>query len=56
MVEEWTVIELQSFWLRLVVDYQLPLCLLFVDALDEGDEGDVRSMTDFMKDLVDKSQ
>jgi len=52
--EEWRVAELRGFWLRLVAYHKLPLCFMFVGALDEGSEDDVRSMIDFMVDLVDQ--
>lgn len=54
--EEWRVAELRSFWLRLMAYHKLPPCFIFVHTSDEGSKDDVRSMIDFMVDLVEVDQ
>lgn len=56
MVEEWRVTELYNFWFEYVTHPGLPPLTMFVDALDEGKEDDVRSMIDNLVDLTRRSR
>ena len=49
-VDEWTQEELQDFLIDVVKTIDAPL-KLFIDALDEGDENDVRKMIHFLQEL-----
>ncbi|KAJ9659952.1 hypothetical protein H2198_002842 [Neophaeococcomyces mojaviensis] len=52
IVEDWTEMEVQNFLIELIVTLQLPSLIIFIDALDEGDDDDVRSMVRFLKRLI----
>lgn len=47
----WNCPELQNFIVDAVQIIETPLCIL-IDALDEGQEADIRSMISFLEDLV----
>ena len=50
-VEEWTTQELQDFLIEVLTIIGHPLCV-FVDALDEGKEEDVRGLISFLEELA----
>lgn len=50
-VEEWNKAELQEFLIDVVKIIDGPPLSMFIDALDEGDEDDVRMMIDFLQEL-----
>src|SRR2546423_11466962 len=50
-VEDWTEIELQNFFIEIVTTVGLPPTFMFIDALDEGDEDDIRQMMAFFEDV-----
>lgn len=50
-VDIWTEVELQNFLIRLVSRKQLTCLNIFIDALDEGDEDNVRLMVEFFEQL-----
>jgi len=50
--DEWTELELQNFLLDVVRSDQPPKLCIFVDALDEGREDDIRDMIAFLERLV----
>lgn len=43
-VEEWRQVELQNFFIEITTEAQLQPLVVFIDALDEGHDDDVRSM------------
>ena len=47
VVDPWTRTELQNFLLQIIPDIERPLNI-FIDALDEGTEDDVRQMINFL--------
>ncbi|KAJ9662198.1 hypothetical protein H2198_001549 [Neophaeococcomyces mojaviensis] len=51
-VGEWTETELQNFLIELITTLQLPLLNIFIDALDEGSDDDVRRMVRFLECLT----
>lgn len=56
VVEIWTETELQNFLVDLVMnDAQLPRVTILVDALDEGNEDDIRSMIGFFEVLAQRA-
>ncbi|KAK5089797.1 hypothetical protein LTR70_006171 [Exophiala xenobiotica] len=50
--DEWTELELQNFLFDVVRSDQPPKLCIFVDALDEGREDDIRDMVAFLERLV----
>ena len=50
-VEQWTINELQSFLLHVAETLETRSIVLFIDALDEGEESDVREMIGFIEQL-----
>lgn len=48
---DWAEVELQNFWMHLVSNKHLPSVAIFVDALDEGSDDDVRAMINFFSQL-----
>lgn len=52
VVEDWTEHELQNFLVDVVKSTNRPTLCLFIDALDEGDEDDVRTMVEFLEKLA----
>lgn len=50
-VEGWSISELQGFLIEVVQSSARPPLCLFVDALDEGDEDDIRCMVDFLEEI-----
>ena len=54
-VDEWTIVELQNFMLSIMDRIQGQSLSLYIDALDEGEENDVRSMITFLEELGDVS-
>jgi len=52
VVEDWTEHELQNFLVDVVKSTNRPTLCLFIDALDEGDEDDVRTMVEFLEELA----
>lgn len=51
LIEGWSISELQEFLIEVARSSARPPLCLFVDALDEGDEDDVRSMVDFLEEI-----
>ena len=51
-VNDWTELELQGFLIDVVQGTTRPRLCLFVDALDEGDEEDIRAMINFLETLA----
>ena len=54
-VEEWTIIELQNYILSVVENIQDVPLTIFIDALDEGEDNDIRDMVAFLEELGDVS-
>lgn len=57
--DEWSEHELQSFLTEIitwphVIPHPLQLCI-FVDALDEGNEGNIRQLLEFLEDLTQRT-
>lgn len=52
VAEEWTEIELQNFLSELLVACELPAISVFIDALDEGQDDDVRCMIRYFERLT----
>lgn len=52
VVEAWTEIELQNFLVQLIRTPQRPPIIMFVDALDEGEDDDTRQMVKFLELLT----
>ena len=50
-VEDWTPEELQDFIVEAVTACEMPSTTILIDALDEGDPEDIRSMVSFLQDL-----
>ncbi|KAI9657407.1 MAG: hypothetical protein M1821_003089 [Bathelium mastoideum] len=50
--EEWKTIELQCFLSHIVKSLKKRSLTIFIDALDEGEEDDVRQMVTFLEDLA----
>ncbi|OCL02331.1 purine and uridine phosphorylase, partial [Glonium stellatum] len=50
-VDEWTVQELQGFLIQVVEGLGKHALTIFIDALDEGQEDDVRQMVAFLEEL-----
>lgn len=48
----WTDTELQNFLIELITTLQLPLLNIFIDALDEGSDDDVRRMVKSLERLT----
>lgn len=55
VVEAWTETELQNFLVELVTNHQLPYVTVFINALDEGFEDDMRQMVAFLEQLAQHS-
>ncbi|KAJ9661139.1 hypothetical protein H2198_002083 [Neophaeococcomyces mojaviensis] len=51
VVDEWTATELQEFLIEVTASPDRPRMSIFIDALDEGNENDVREMIAFFEDL-----
>jgi Ankyrin repeats (3 copies) len=51
IVDEWTQEELQDFLIEVVKTIDAPPLKMFIDALDEGDDNDVRKMINFLQEL-----
>lgn len=51
-VEEWKVIELQNYFIHLIKTLQGQPVTIFIDALDEGADDDVRQMVKFLERLT----
>lgn len=51
-VDEWQEIELKNFIFELVSRGDLPIVNIFIDALDEGEQDDIRQMVEFLEDLA----
>ncbi|KAK5088796.1 hypothetical protein LTR05_003018 [Lithohypha guttulata] len=49
----WTITELQGFLLQVARNPERPSLCVFIDALDEGDDKDVRALIAFLEDLTD---
>lgn len=49
---DWTVIELQGFLVEVVRTVKRPSLSIFIDALDEGDENDIRALISFLENLT----
>ena len=54
-VDEWTIIELQNFISSVLDGLQGRSLNFFIDALDEGEDDDVRNMIAFLEELGDSS-
>lgn len=52
LVEDWAMQEVQNFLIELVTTQKLQPLMLFVDALDEGHDDDVRQMISFLEQLA----
>lgn len=52
VVEDWTADELQEFILDALTRSDAPAVQIFVDALDEGDEDDIRRVIMFLEQLA----
>ena len=50
-VDEWTIPELQDFLIHVAENLGKQLLTAFIDALDEGEENDVRQMVAFLEEL-----
>ena len=50
-VDEWTQQELQEFLIEAVQSPEAPRLCIFIDALDEGTEDDIRKMVSFFEEL-----
>lgn len=50
-VDEWTVSELKGFLFELLTRFEHPPLNIFIDALDEGKDDDVRQMVSFVERL-----
>jgi ankyrin repeat protein len=50
-VDEWTILEIQGFLTYVVENLGSQPLSIFIDALDEGDEDDVRQMVMFLEEL-----
>ena len=50
-VEDWTETELQNFFIEVVTTSQLPPLAIFIDALDEGKEDDIRRTVAFFEEV-----
>lgn len=55
MAEEWTDVELQNFLLELATTKELLLATVFIDALDEGGEDDVRNIVAFFEQFIEQA-
>lgn len=53
---EWAIEELQSFLLKFIESSDRPPVVIFIDALDEGDEHDIRALISFLEDLIAHSR
>lgn len=53
VIEEWTEDELKDFLIEVAKSSEVTDITVFVDALDEGDQDDVRQMIAFLEDLGD---
>jgi len=51
IVDEWSAVELQEFLIDIVKTIDTHPLSIFIDALDEGEEDDVRKMIDFLQEL-----
>ena len=54
-VDEWTILELQGFLVHVVENLRSQPLTIFIDALDEGEEDDVRRMVMFLEELAQTS-
>ena len=54
-VDEWTIIELQDFIFSTIESLQGQSFSLLIDALDEGEEDNIRDMISFLEELGDAS-
>lgn len=54
-VEPWTEVEIQNFLLELATAKQLSSVNIFVDALDEGQNDDIRRLVTFFERLTQRS-
>lgn len=52
----WSVEELQSFLLHFIESNDRPPVVSFIDALDEGDESDIRALISFLEDFIAHSR
>lgn len=52
-VEEWTPAELKNFLIAIITDSDPPPLIVLIDALDEGNESDVRNMLAFFEGAQD---
>lgn len=50
-VEEWTAAELKDFFVAIITEPETPSISIFIDALDEGAEDDVRDMIAFFETM-----
>ena len=50
--DEWTQVELQGFLTQCIETRRIEPLNIFVDALDEGDEDDIRGMIGYFEDLA----
>ncbi|KAK5050833.1 hypothetical protein LTR84_003392 [Exophiala bonariae] len=55
VVEEWTTVELQGFLLDVVESLGGQALNILIDALDEGDEEDIRQMIAFLEECTSES-
>lgn len=51
-VEEWTIVELKAFIYDVLVSTEHPTVYILIDALDEGDEDDIRQMIGYLERLA----
>ena len=50
-VDEWTVVELQGYILSILENLKDHSLAVYIDALDEGEENDIRNMIQFLEEV-----
>lgn len=53
---EWTITELQEYLIKIASSHERPPMCIFIDALDEGDEDEVRGLISFLESLSDHAE